>query len=383
MQVIHLAHQGLVKTKQLIREKVWFPGIDQKTEAVIKSCAACQTTVEEKRVSPLMMTPLPDGPWQSLAADFAGPLPGNSYLLVVVDEYSRFPIVATLSSLTTTSVTAKLNDIFAVHGLPHVLKTDNGPPFFSKEFASYLRQNGIRHHRTTPLWPQANGEAERFIRSIKKTVKAAGASGSNWKEEISNYLLNYRATPHSTTGITPAELLFGRKIRTRIPEIPEKKPHENLEKRDREKKEQMKAYADKQRHAAHHELRQGDTVLLKRQSPLSCESAYDPRPYRVIRVQGTAITAERDNKKIVRNASFFKRVPEIPSQDSDEWQTAEHPAHTAVPPANAEDSTSPFDASPDQRTTGSHTTASVTNCRSSERANRGKPPTRFADYFFM
>ncbi|XP_064488499.1 uncharacterized protein K02A2.6-like [Ornithodoros turicata] len=246
MQVIHLAHQGhqgLVKTKQLIREKVWFPGIDQKTEAVIKRCTACQTTVEEKRVSPLMMTPLPDGPWQSLAADFAGPLPGNSYLLVIVDEYSRFPIVASLSSLTTTAVTAKLNDIFAVHGLPHVLKTDNGPPFFSKEFASYLSQNGIRHHRTTPLWPQANGEAERFIRSIKKTVKAAGASGSNWKEEISNYLLNYRATPHSTTGITPAELLFGRKIRTRIPEIPEKKPHENLEKRDREKKEQMKAAA--------------------------------------------------------------------------------------------------------------------------------------------
>ncbi|XP_064462264.1 uncharacterized protein K02A2.6-like [Ornithodoros turicata] len=123
MQVIQLAHQGrqgLVKTKQLIREKVWFPGIDQKTEAVMKSCAACQTTVEEKRVSPLMMTPLPDGPWQSIAADFAGPLPGNSYLLVVVDEYSRFPIVATLSSLTTTAVTAKLNDIYSQYTAYHM-----------------------------------------------------------------------------------------------------------------------------------------------------------------------------------------------------------------------------------------------------------------------
>ncbi|XP_064469591.1 uncharacterized protein LOC135384298 [Ornithodoros turicata] len=67
----------MVKTKQLIREKVWFPGIDKMVEAVVRNCEACQRTVEEKKNLPLVMTQLPDGPWLSLAADFAGPLPGN------------------------------------------------------------------------------------------------------------------------------------------------------------------------------------------------------------------------------------------------------------------------------------------------------------------
>ncbi|XP_064475320.1 uncharacterized protein K02A2.6-like [Ornithodoros turicata] len=109
----------------------------------------------------------------------AWPLPGQKYLLVVVDEYSRFLVVSTLSSLNVKTVTARLSDILAVHGMPYDLKTDNGPPFFGKEFGGFLRLNGIRHHRTTPLWTQANGEVERFIRNVKKTVKAACVGGND------------------------------------------------------------------------------------------------------------------------------------------------------------------------------------------------------------
>lgn len=80
-QAIRLAHrgsQGMLKTKQLFREKIWFPGIDTKVEAAVKNCEACQSTVVKKKCSPLKMSSLPDGPWQSLATDFAGRL----YLLV-------------------------------------------------------------------------------------------------------------------------------------------------------------------------------------------------------------------------------------------------------------------------------------------------------------
>lgn len=79
----------MVKTKQLIRKKVWFPGIDRKVEDAIKHCEACQRTVVENKTPPLVMTPLPSGPWQSAAMDFAGPLPGNKYVLVVVDAFLR------------------------------------------------------------------------------------------------------------------------------------------------------------------------------------------------------------------------------------------------------------------------------------------------------
>lgn len=78
----------------------------------------------------------------------------HQYLLVVVDKYSRFPLLGTLSSLNATDVTAKLSDTFAVHEMPYNLKTENSSSFFGKEFAAFLQCNGIRHHRTTPLWPQ-------------------------------------------------------------------------------------------------------------------------------------------------------------------------------------------------------------------------------------
>ncbi|XP_064475326.1 uncharacterized protein K02A2.6-like [Ornithodoros turicata] len=199
----------------------------------------------------------------------------------VVDEYSRFRVVSTLSSLNAKTVTARLSDIFAVHGMPYDLKTDNGPPFFGKEFAEFLRLNGIRHHRTTPLWPHANGEVERFIRNVKKTVKAACVGGNDLKEELNEYLLNYRETPHSTTCVTPSELLFGRKIPVKLPQLRDKHSRREIESVDRRRKQKMKSYADEKHKAVAHSLRPGDTVLLRRPSPLAHESPYEPRPYKV------------------------------------------------------------------------------------------------------
>jgi hypothetical protein len=73
-------------------------------------------------------------------------------------------------------------------------------------FANYL---GFHHRRITPLWPKANGEAERFMRTIGKVIKAAQID-KNWKQELYKFLRNYRATPHSTTGVPPAQALFGK-----------------------------------------------------------------------------------------------------------------------------------------------------------------------------
>lgn len=87
----------------------------------------------------------------------------GKYLLVMADEYSRFPIVASLSSLHTQRVTSKMLEMFPTHDVPVKIKTEDGPPFFSSEFTNFMTTNGIKHHRVTPLWPQANGEVERFI----------------------------------------------------------------------------------------------------------------------------------------------------------------------------------------------------------------------------
>ena len=101
VDLAHVGHQGIVKTKQLIREKVWFPGVDEMVKEKVDCCLPCQaaTTCKAQRLEPLRMTPLPTAPWKELAMDFLGPLPSGDYLMVVIDEYSRFPEVEIVTSM--------------------------------------------------------------------------------------------------------------------------------------------------------------------------------------------------------------------------------------------------------------------------------------------
>ena len=71
---------------------------------------------------------------------------------------------------TATGLIHRLERIFALHGLPDTITSDNGPPFQSEEVKEYMERNGIKHHKITPLWPQANGEAEAFMKPLQKAV---------------------------------------------------------------------------------------------------------------------------------------------------------------------------------------------------------------------
>jgi transposase InsO family protein len=98
------------------------------------------------------------------------------------------------------------------------IHTDNGRQFTSQHFKDFMLENGITHHRTTPLWSQANGEEERQNRSIMKRVRIAQAEGRDWRSELDKFLIMY-STVHTIMGVSPSELLFGRKIRTKLPEL--------------------------------------------------------------------------------------------------------------------------------------------------------------------
>lgn len=165
---------------------------------LIQNCIACQANGPENRPQPLKMTILPPKPWHTVNVDFSGPYPTGEYLLVVIDAYSRFPEVEIVHSTAGKGTIQKLDRIFATHGIPSVLKSDNGPPFFGEEFRAYMQENGIKHQKITPLWPQANGEAESFMKPINKAIRSAHAEGRDWKKDLNRFLLNYRATPHSS-----------------------------------------------------------------------------------------------------------------------------------------------------------------------------------------
>jgi hypothetical protein len=314
VQIAHATHQGIVKTKALLRETVWFPGIDKMVENAVKECLPCQaaTRFNRPQQTPLKMSKLPSGPWQEVSADFYGPFKTGEYLLVVVDDYSRFPEVEIIHSLSSNTVIPRFDAIFARHGVPKVVRTDNGPPFNGSTFTRWGRSIGFEHRTITPLWPQANAEAERMMDTLGKAIRAAMVEKGSWKQEMYKFLRHYRATPHSTTGVSPAEMLYGRKLRTDLPSI-QKQVHfadkmDVVRRRDERMKDYMKQLADARNKAQESEIQIGDRVLVKQKRQDKLDTPFKPKPYEVTQTNGTMVTAENALGKITRNTSYFKKI---------------------------------------------------------------------------
>jgi transposase InsO family protein len=106
--------------------------------------------------------------------------------------------------------------IYARFGIPETLVSDKGAQFTSDEFAEFMKYNGIKHITSAPYHPSTNGFAERSVKSFKHALKAMRGEKGTVQKKLSKYLLPYRNTPHATTGQTPATLMFGRNLRTRL-----------------------------------------------------------------------------------------------------------------------------------------------------------------------
>ena len=136
--------------------------------------------------------------------------------LLVVDAHSKWPEVCEVPSTTTAKTIELLRQLFSAYGLPQQLVTDNGPQFISEEFAQFVKQNGIKHIRTSPYHPVSNGAAERLVQTFKQAMKAAANNGLTLQHQLSSFLMSFRSTPHATTGESPSKLFLGREIRTRL-----------------------------------------------------------------------------------------------------------------------------------------------------------------------
>ena len=200
--------------KTLARSHVWWPGIDQEIEGMVKACTACQEVKNTPAVAPLHPWVWPDHPWTRIHVDFAGPFRGKTYL-VIVDAHSKWPEVIDMKTNTTTaSLIVELRRVFAAFGLPRQVVSDNGPQFVSAEFEKFMKENGVKHLRSAPYHPSTNGLAERFVQSLKQALKVVERQGIPSQQCLAEFLLTYRVTPHSTTNESPSKLLMGRELRT-------------------------------------------------------------------------------------------------------------------------------------------------------------------------
>ena len=147
----HLGHQGMTRTNELLKLHAWFPQMKTKVEQLISKCV-CQCVSSKLKREPIIMSEMPAGPWTEIVIDYKGPFRIGGYLVVLVDKYSRYPIVNEVKSTTAKELIKFLDEIFSLFGLVKKIDSDNGPPFTSDEFSSYCKQRNILHHLVTPLW---------------------------------------------------------------------------------------------------------------------------------------------------------------------------------------------------------------------------------------
>ena len=181
---------------------MWWPGIDQNIEETVKTCAPCQWAWDLPPTAPLQPWEWPARPWAHLPLDYAGPLLGQMFL-ILVDAHSKWMEVKVVKTATSSITIKHLRNIFATHGLPEMLVTDNASYFTSQEFQDFVKLNGIRHVTSAPYHPASNGLAERSVQTVKEFLKKP--SSDSLQRRLSRFLLQYWITPHGTTGTTPAE----------------------------------------------------------------------------------------------------------------------------------------------------------------------------------
>ena len=209
LDCIHSAHQGVTKCRQRAKTSVWWPGLSRQVEDMVRSCRKC---IEHRKPRPEPMIPsaIPERPWQVIGTDLY--YLKSTPFLVVIDYFSRYVEVSPLlSSQKSLEVVRALKSMFARHGIPETVRSDNGPQYDSAVFAKFSKDWNFDHVTSSPNYAQSNGEVERAVQTVKNLLTKA--------EDPAKALLEYRATPLECN-YSPAELLFGRKIRSNIPTIP-------------------------------------------------------------------------------------------------------------------------------------------------------------------
>lgn len=211
LSIIHQGHLGQEKCLLRARTSVFWPGLTKDVVNLAKECDPCQRHQNKQQKQPILQPEPPNYPWQRLNSDLFE-FKGHQYLLVS-DQYSKFPVIRKLSSTTSQAIITHLKSIFAEHGIPAQLVSDNGPQYSAKEFQDFTESYGIEHVTSSPHYPQANGSSERMVQTVKNILTKCDEEGG----DPYLALLSYRATPISHHLDSPAQLLTKRKFKTLLP----------------------------------------------------------------------------------------------------------------------------------------------------------------------
>ena len=259
---------------------------------------------------------LPPFPWYTLATDLF--YWKRVDFLIVADIFSKYIIARKLPNSTSAAVCIELSMIITELGLPHIIRSDNGPCYNSKEFQQFLQCYSITHQTSSPNHPRSNGFVERMVGVAKKLMDLAGKEGKLW---ISG-LFNYRVTPQSGSTASPLQLLTQCTPREKnLPQLPRAlstpemhQTHQELIKRQGNKPERN-----------YTELAPGTPVWVQHRQNVTWEPAIEankcaPKSYWIMQENGA------EQPKVYRCTRTMLKIRSTPTEGEQiaqmkEWTT--------------------------------------------------------------
>ena len=213
----NLSHPGHRTTRQLITSRYVWPSMNKDIAAWCRSCIACQQTkVHRHTTTPLAKFRKPDARFSHVHIDIVGPLPPSnefSYLLTMVDRFTRWPEAIPIPDITAETVARHfVSSWVSRYGVPTLLTTDRGSQFESSLWSSLMSLLGTSRIRTTAYHPAANGLVERFHRQLKAAIRSSD-NPRRWTEHLPLILLGIRSSLKADLNCSVAELVYGCQLR--------------------------------------------------------------------------------------------------------------------------------------------------------------------------
>ena len=177
LQHIHEGHQGKERCLLRARNTVFWPKITYDIQELIERCIICQEHGKSQSIIGTTQE-LPPFPWHTLATDIF--YWKRMDFLIVADVFSKYFLVRKLANSSSAAVCAEIATIVTELGLPHIIRSDNGPCYNSKEFQQLLQCYNITHHTSSPHHPRSNGFVERIVGVAKKLMDKTGSEGKLW-----------------------------------------------------------------------------------------------------------------------------------------------------------------------------------------------------------
>jgi transposase InsO family protein len=354
-------HQGTKRTHDRLKPLYKWPRMAETIEKYIKTCEKCQKNKALRKTKmPLVITPTASHPFDRVYLDVVGgkgSLPtttlGNRYILTFQDDLTKFCEAIPIPTQDADTIArAFVSRVILRHGAPKSLLTDQGANFLSNLFKSICKLLKIKKLQTTPFHPQAN-QVERSHKPLAEYLRSyVNADQDNWDEWVDFAIFTYNTTPHSTTGFTPFELVYGRKAE--LPSATRKSPqplysyddymkelkyrlqtsHAIAREKISVRKTQNKKYYDS--HTRAYAFNVGDWVLLKKMVRENKLSALYEGPFKIVAINSDVNCTIKRRKKEVR-VHFNLLIPFGTREKETEPETESEPDHESDSEKSIED----------------------------------------------